>query len=244
MTDLAPFPPLPPRAALLLDLDGTLIDIAPTPDQVSVPAGLLASLRTLRPRLRDALAIVTGRPVEQVDRLLGAAPYAVAGEHGAVIRHSPQGALERAGLPPTPANWAQRARQAAAAYSGALFEPKSHGFVLHYRRCPDAGEALRQALLAIIGADHPDYAIMPAHMAWEVTPRGVDKGQAVQRLLARPPFAGRTPVYVGDDVSDEHGMRAARQAGGVGLRVPEVFGDAAGVRAWLAHLAASGAGAD
>ena len=240
MMDLPPFPPLPPRAALLLDLDGTLIDIAPTPDQVSVPADLLASLHTLRPRLEDALAIVTGRPVEQVDRLLGTVPYAVAGEHGAVIRHSPRGALERPGLPPTPANWARRARQVASAYSGALFEPKSHGFVLHYRLCPDAGEALRQQLLAIVGADNQNFVIMPAHMAWEVTPRSVDKGRAVERLLARPPFAGRTPVYVGDDVSDENGIRAARLAGGVGLRVQEVFRDAAGVRAWLAHLAGGG----
>jgi trehalose 6-phosphate phosphatase len=244
MTDPAPLPPLPRRAALLLDLDGTLIDIAPTPDLVSVPADLPAILRTLRARLRDALAIVTGRPVEQVDRLLGAAPYAVAGEHGAVIRHSPRGALERADLPATPANWARLARQAVAGHDGALFEPKSHGFVVHFRLCPAAGEALRQALLAIVGADHPDYAIMPAHMAWEVTPRGVDKGRAVERLLARPPFAGRTPVYVGDDISDEAAMRAARAAGGVGLRVREVFGDAAGVRAWLAHLAGGGPGAD
>jgi trehalose 6-phosphate phosphatase len=237
-------PSLPHRAALLLDLDGTLIDIAPTPDLVSVPADLPANLCKLRLRLQDALAIVSGRPVEQVDRLLGAAPYAVAGEHGAVIRHSPQGALERPDLPATPAHWSRRARQAAAAYSGALFEPKSHGFVLHFRRCPEAGEALRQALLEIVGADHPDYAIMPAHMAWEVTPRGVDKGRAVERLLARPPFAGRIPVYVGDDISDEDGVRAARAAGGMGLRVQEVFGDAAGVRAWLAYLAGGGPGVD
>jgi trehalose 6-phosphate phosphatase len=225
---------------LLLDLDGTLIDIAPRPDLVSVPANLPGTLRRVRTRLEDALAIVSGRPVEEVDRLLGAAPYAVAGEHGAAIRHSPQGVLERPALPVPPADWAGRARQVAFAYSGVLLESKSHGFVLHFRQHPDAGEALHQALLAIVGADNPDFLIKPAHMAWEVMPRGVDKGRAVERLLARTPFAGRTPLYIGDDVTDEDGMRAARAAGGVGLRVQEAFGDAAGVRAWLRHLAAGG----
>src|SRR5277367_3466575 len=100
----ASLPPLQ-RAALLLDLDGTLLDIAPTPDSVVVPPDLPDVLRTLRRLLDDALAVVTGRPVETIDRRLSQLPFAVAGEHGAAIRHSPDGPLERPPLPSTPEAW-------------------------------------------------------------------------------------------------------------------------------------------
>ena len=88
-------------------------------------------------------------------------------------------------------------------------------------------------------AGSTEFELLPAQMLWEVRPRGVDKGTAVRRLMARPPFAGRLPVFVGDDVTDEDGIAAAQALGGVGLRVPEVFGDAAGVRAWLEATAAN-----
>jgi len=99
-------------------------------------------------------------------------------------------------------------------------------------------------VLARLAAEQPqDFAVLPAKMAWEVRPVGMDKGTAVRALMARPPFAGRVPVFVGDDVTDEDGMREARAMGGLGLRVPDVFGDAAGVRAWIAKLAEAGADA-
>jgi trehalose 6-phosphate phosphatase len=236
-SQLAMDPNLPAHAALFLDLDGTLLDIAPTPDSVVVPPGLPPSLRALRRRLGDALAVVTGRPVEQIDSLLGDIPFAVAGEHGGAIRHEPGGAIEQAALPGVPEEWMERARQAVAHHPGALFEGKARGFVLHYRLAPQAGEALREALRSILDGARDRYTVLPAHMAWEVKARGVDKGTAVVSLLARPPFAGRVPVYVGDDVTDEDGMRAARDAGGFGLRVPDVFANASGVRAWLVKLA-------
>src|SRR6185312_14940868 len=97
--DPAPLPPLH-RSALLLDLDGTLLDLAPTPDAVVVPDGLVQVLLTLRGLLHDALAVITGRPVETVDGLLGDAVFAVAGEHGGAFRRTPGGMLERPSLPP------------------------------------------------------------------------------------------------------------------------------------------------
>ena len=226
---------LPANAALLLDLDGTLLDIAPTPDAVVVPPDLPVSLRRLRGALGDALAIVTGRPLAQIDALLPGIPYAVAGEHGGAIRHAPGGAVERPDLPETPLGWQAQAEALVALHPGTLFEPKSRGFVLHYRLNAPAGPALHAGLQALMG-DDADYALMPAHMAWEVKPRGADKGRAVAALMARPPFAGRVPVVVGDDVTDEDGMRVARAMGGIGLRVQDHFTDAAGVRAWLAGL--------
>lgn len=233
-------PPLPERAALLLDLDGTLLDLAPSPDAVVVPPDLPDTLRRLRTRLDGALAVVTGRPVEQIDALLDDAPYAVAGEHGGAVRSAPGAALLRADLPDLPAFWLDQAAGAVAAWPGALLEPKARGFVFHYRQAPEAGPALQAAAHAIIAARAAAYTVLPAHMAWEVKPRGADKGTAVAVLMRAPPFAGRVPVYVGDDVTDEDAMRAAREAGGMGLRVSEAFGTPAGVRAWLADLAAAG----
>jgi trehalose 6-phosphate phosphatase len=231
-------PALPDRAALLLDLDGTLLDIAPTPASVIVPPLLPGLLRRLRAALDEALAVVTGRPIEQIDALLGDAPFAVAGEHGAAIRHAPGAPVARSPAPPVPQDWLCAAEAVAALHPGALVEAKPTGFVLHYRLAPQAGAELLQAAERILGEAASRYAILPAHMAWEIKPLGADKGSAVESLMATVPFAGRVPVYIGDDVTDEDGMRAARQAGGLGLRVDETFGDAAGVRAWLAQAEA------
>jgi trehalose 6-phosphate phosphatase len=232
---------LPPidRAALLLDLDGTLLDIAPTPDAVVVPPGLLDVLRSLRQLLGDAVAVITGRPVETIDRLLGDAVFAVAGEHGGAIRHSPGGELERPALPTPPAELVAAAEQLVAEHPGAIFEPKARGFSLHYRAVPSAGPALRNGLAALI-TGYNDFELLAGNMIWEVRPRGVDKGTAVAQLMERAPFAGRLPVFLGDDVTDEDGIAVAIKMGGAGLRVPEVFGDAAGVRAWLSAIAAAG----
>lgn len=233
--------PLPPleRAALLLDLDGTLLDIAPRPDAVVVPAGLTDVLHALRQLLGDAIAVVTGRPVEIVDALLGDAAFAVAGEHGGAIRHGPGQPVERPPLPSPPGAWLVAAERLALEHPGALLEHKARGFALHYRAAPDAGQPLREALSGLI-AGSEDFELLPAHMLWEVRPRATDKGKAVLGLLDRPPFHGRLPVFIGDDVTDEDGIAAATATGGVGLRVQDSFGDAAGVRAWLQRIAEDG----
>jgi len=232
-------PPLP-RAALLLDLDGTLIDIAATPDAVTVPADLLASLQTLRMRLDGALAVISGRPVEQVVSLLGDAVATIAGEHGAAIRFTMDAPLQRVALPTVPESWFAAGARIAAAHPGSLCERKAHGFVLHYRQAPAAGPALRAAMAALVdGSDR--FAVAAASMAWELRARGADKGAAVRALMAHAPFAGRLPVFIGDDVTDEDGIAAARAMGGAGLRVPETFGTPEGVRTWLRAAAASGA---
>ncbi len=232
---------LPPfeRAALLFDLDGTLLDIAPRPDAVVVPPGLTEALMLARRRLDDAVAVVTGRPVETVDALLGNAIYAVAGEHGGALRRTPGSSLERPHLPSPPAAWIAAAERLAALHPGTLFEPKARGFALHYRAAPELGPTLRDALQRML-AGSSEFELLPAHMLWEVRPRGVDKGNAVERLMESPPFLGRMPVFIGDDVTDEDGIAAAKALGGVGLRVQDAFGDAAGVRTWLAALATKG----
>lgn len=224
--------------ALLLDLDGTLLDFAPTPDAVVVPPGLPKALARLERRLGGALAIVTGRPVAQIDALLPGLP-AVAGEHGGAIRHTLNGPLERDDHPPVPDAWLAAAEATLTAHPGTLLERKAHGVALHFRRAPEAAPPLR-ALAETLLAALPSHALLAGNMVWEVRPRGIHKGHAVRALMARPPFAGRTPLFIGDDVTDEDAITAARAMGGIGLKVDEAFGTPQGVRDWLAEQATRG----
>jgi len=232
---------LPPfhRAALMLDMDGTLIDLAPTPDAVVVPPGLPETLASLRDTLGGALAIVTGRPIETVDRLFGDAPGAVAGEHGGALRRSPSAAIERPNLPAPAAAWLEEAEHLVARYPGALLERKTRGFALHYRLAPEAEPVFHAALRAMVDSA-PAFQLLPSHMLWEIRPVGADKGGAVVALMRQAPFAGRIPVFIGDDVTDEDGMREARRLGGAGFRVDAAFHDAEGVRTWLRRSAEAG----
>ncbi len=226
------------RSALLLDLDGTLLDLAPTPESVVVPPGLTDALLALRPLLGDALAIISGRPVEQVDSLLPGVPYAVAGEHGGALRRAAGTPLIRPDLPPVPDDWVVAAARAVAATPGARLEEKLRGFVVHYRAVPDAGPALRAALDTVV--TDARFEIMAASMAWEVRPRGVDKGTAVRQIMQSPPFEGRLPVFIGDDVTDLDAIRTANAMGGAGLLVETAFRTPAAVRAWLTQAAGAG----
>lgn len=225
--------------ALLLDLDGTLIDFAATPDAVVVPAGLAEALVGLRARLGGALAIITGRPVGQIDALLPGVAFAVAGEHGGAIRHAPGEAIARGDHAAVPADWLAEAEAVLARLPGTLMERKAHGVALHFRRAPAAGAALRglaEGLLARL----PGHALLAGNMVWEVRPRGIDKGGALRAIMGRAPFLGRVPVFVGDDVTDEDAIAAARAMGGIGLLVADSFGAPQGVRDWLAREAARG----
>lgn len=233
--------PLPPfrNAALLLDMDGTLIDLAPTPDSVVVPAGLPDALATLRDALGGALAIVTGRPIETVDRLFGNAPGAVAGEHGGAIRHRVGDAIERPDLPAPPPSWLEVAEAMERSIPGVLLERKARGFAVHFRQAPAAREIVLTRLTDLVDTSSA-FELHPAHMLWEIRPRGADKGAAVVALMQRAPFAGRVPIFIGDDVTDEDGMREARAHGGAGYRVDAVFANPDGVRAWLHRSAERG----
>jgi trehalose 6-phosphate phosphatase len=232
---------LPPfrRSALMLDMDGTLIDLAATPDAVVVQPGLPETLASLRDQLAGALAIVSGRPVETVDQLFGTAPGAIAGEHGGAIRHRAGDPIERADLPTPPPAWLRQAESLVSRYPGALLERKARGFALHYRQAPQARDIFHDALRALLDT-LPGFELHPAHMLWEVRPLGADKGRAVTALMQRPPFTNRLPIFIGDDVTDEDGMREARRLGGAGYRVDAVFKDPDGVRNWLRRSAERG----
>ena len=233
-------PPLPPpeRAAFLLDFDGTLVDIAPAPELVRVADGLPDALRRLRALCGDALALVTGRPIAQIDEFLPGIPYAVAGEHGIAMRRSPDAELTRVPVPAIPAGWLDEAEALAASEPGVRVERKATGFVLHYRAAPQAADRLREAADRMVASAGGHFHVQSAKMAWEIRPSGTDKGSAVRVLMQSPPFAGRLPVFIGDDVTDEDGIRAAIELGGTGYRIPDDFDEPESVRRWLTALAA------
>jgi len=124
--------------------------------------------------------------------------------------------------------------EATAGWPGVVVERKPHGVVLHFRLAPEHGPACR-ALLERCAASKPDFVLLSAHMAWELRPSTATKALPVDLLMTHPPFAGRRPVFVGDDVTDEDGMQAARRLGGMGLWVGEHFPGPAAVRDWLAR---------
>ncbi len=237
-----PPPPLSPDtgpiadAALFLDFDGTLVEIAPRPDAVRVQPGLPRLLQRLATGLNGALAIVSGRPLRDLDHFLPV-PIAKAGDHGATLRPVPGQPPESPDLPHAPAGWRERAAALVERFPGTLIEDKEHGFVVHYRLAPAAGPVAKTLLDELVAEAPGAFTLLEARMAWEVRPRGASKGTAVRALMERAPFAGRRPVFIGDDVTDEEGMAAAREFGGLGLRLQDAFGEPEALREWLARCA-------
>lgn len=227
-------PDLDRTVALFLDVDGTLVEIAATPEAVVVAPNLPMLLMDLHRHLNGAVAIVSGRPLSQIDALLHPFTGSAAGEHGVAIRYS-DGTLEEA--PPgmaVPDEWREALAATAARWPGVRLEPKPHGVTVHYRLAPERGNEVWRVVRALVPDDHPRFRLLPAREAVEIGLRAASKGQAVERLMKQAAFQGRKPVYVGDDFTDEAGISAAKELGGIGLRVGEVFGgDPAHVRAWL-----------
>lgn len=224
--------------ALFLDLDGTLLDIAPAPDAVVVPEALPCAMLRVSAWLDGALAIVSGRARETVDRLL--APFVPPGGfgHGAELRDAAGRLTGGDAMPAMPASWPSRLAAFVAGRPGLLLEEKPHGLALHFRAVPDLADAAHAAMASLVAEAPRDFALLPAHMACEIRPRAASKGRAVSALMAAAPFQGRCPVFVGDDVTDEDGMTAACRLGGFGLHVGRDFtGGPAQVRAWLARAA-------
>ncbi|MDG6094838.1 trehalose-phosphatase [Acetobacter sp. AN02] len=236
-TGMSRIPPLE-KMALLLDFDGTLVDIAPSPDAVIVPEGLKETLLRLRDACGEALAIITGRPIAQIDHFLPDVPFAIAGEHGAVVRRRPGGPAEHAALPAVPPEWIAAARDLAQAWPGVHVEHKTDGFVLHFRAAPEAGQALHDAAASWIASHETGehFRLLESKMAWEIRPAGIDKGQAVRLLMETWPFTGRIPVFIGDDRTDEDAIREVEAMGGAGLRIPADFPTPSAFRNWLKEL--------
>jgi trehalose 6-phosphate phosphatase len=204
--------------ALFLDFDGTLTEMAPRPEAVRISAGLVPTLAALSTHLDGALAIVTGRRETDIDHFLDPLVLPLASEHGSQYRLAD--GSRPAVVPPDLAPVLQAATQLAVQHAGLLVEPKRASVALHYRLAPHLEDLCRSTLLAAMQHVH-GVELMEGKFVLEVKPRGVHKGQAIADFMTLPPFAGRIPVFAGDDVTDESGFAAVTALGGWGIKVGE-----------------------
>lgn len=219
--DALPAPPLlhePTRWAVFLDVDGTLLDFHDDPAGVAVSPELFATVRDLHAVLDGALALVSGRGLDDLDRLFGDPGWAMAGLHGLQLRGSDGRRRDQPIDTAVRARLQQRAEAALATLDGVQLEDKGAAIALHCRRTPERFEAMRDAALELVEG-LPGYELQAGNLVMEIKPSGMDKGKAVEQLLQSPPFASRTPVYLGDDLTDEHAFEAVRAAGGWAIRV-------------------------
>lgn len=220
----------PPKAsrqwAYFLDLDGTLLELAEAPDAVVVPPPLLAVLRDLLRDTAGAVALVSGRALERVDTLLAPLVLPIAGQHGHERRDA-TGMVHGAEMPAHVVAELERALEALIeAEPDLLLEHKGASLALHYRNQPGAGPRLKAALAQLAARHAEAVALLEGKFVLELKPKEASKGRAIAAFLDEPPFAGRRPVFVGDDVTDEDGFRVVNAAGGVTIRVAAAGQDA------------------
>lgn len=204
--------------ALFLDFDGTMVDIAPQPHAVHVPEPLIALLRDAGDYLGGAVAVISGRPIAQLDAFLEPLKLPVAGVHGAE-RRSHDGQVHL--LHTHPLDEVEEAACALAAkHPGLLVENKRGSVALHYRQRPELEALCLEVMQAAISAS-PGITLLRGKMVVEAKPGGASKGRAIEDFLAEPPFAGRIPVFIGDDITDEVGFSTVQRLGGIGIKVGE-----------------------
>lgn len=209
---------LHPSCALFLDFDGTMVDIAPRPHEVEVPEPLLAMLQDLHDYLHGAVAVISGRPMEQIDAFLHPLQLAVAGVHGAE-RRSADGQVHL--LDTHPLDHVEAvARALATQHPGLLVENKRGSLALHYRQRPELEELCLRTMQQAVD-ESPGITLLKGKMVAEAKPGGASKGRAIEDFLAEAPFAGRIPVFIGDDITDEVGFSTVQRLGGIGIKVGE-----------------------
>jgi trehalose 6-phosphate phosphatase len=205
--------------ALFLDVDGTLLEIAHEPGAVKVPARLRRILERLVSATGGALALVSGRSLEQLDRLFFPLCLSAAGLYGLERRNL--GLKAERATPDAAVLERVRARLAAfaAAHKGVLLEDKGLTLALHYRKAPELADAAAATAAAAVAESRGGLVLLHGKMVCELKPPGVDKGRAIAAFLEEPPFAGRLPVFAGDDVTDEAGFVTINQWRGVSIRI-------------------------
>jgi trehalose 6-phosphate phosphatase len=234
----------PHAYALFLDLDGTLLDIAEHPDTVRVAPDLASDLDRLRDGLAGALAIVSGRTLDDIDGFLHPLRFDAAAEHGTTLRLADG---DRATLAaPLDPLVVDAVEAAALAFEGVTVERKRSALAVHYRAAPRAAEPLAAALRDILARSGAQMRLIAGRCVYELTPALVSKARAVERLSSFFPFAGRRPIFIGDDASDEEACVLVEKSGGAALAVAgeyfarerSAFDGPEQVRRWIATLAA------
>jgi trehalose 6-phosphate phosphatase len=204
-------------SAVFLDIDGTLVELAATPDGVRVDRAVAYLLPALAEALAGALALITGRTLADADRLFPGFP--VAGLHG-LVRRAADGRVDAHPAPPELAALRAEMTNFAARHSGLVFEDKGTTLALHYRQAPRLASHVHRMVRAhVAAAGDASWRLQPGKAMVEIAPSGRDKGTAIQEYMAEPPFRGRMPVFVGDDRSDERGFSAVEDMGGQAIKV-------------------------
>ena len=230
--------------ALFLDIDGTILDIAPTPDAVAVPPGLLQILENVSDVLGGAVAFVSGRPINWIDRVFEPLRIAAAGQHGAEIRLSGRDTVHPTVELPDLHLLRSRVAAIAATMPGVLVEEKTFGVALHYRSVPERSVELRDRLDALLTELKSDLHLLTGKMVFEIKAMAAWKERAIEIFMEVEPFLGRTPVVLGDDKTDEGAFKASLRRGGYAIQVgPGASTVATGfiqspaaVRDWLSRL--------
>jgi trehalose 6-phosphate phosphatase len=238
------------KCAILLDIDGTILDLAPSPQQVWVPPGLRRTLARLDDLTGGAVALVSGRPLNDIDLIFSPLRLAAIGGHGAELRMSAE-AMPYLRATPLPADLKRELAGVTAVGPGILVEDKGYSLALHYRLAPDKDAALRAAVETICAQAAPGtIEILPGKQVIEIKPAGISKADAVCELMTCPRFTGRNPIFIGDDLTDEPVFGVIAKFGGLGFSVGRTMTDSNGhfdrpesVRAWLARIAVAGVGA-
>lgn len=232
--------------ALLLDVDGTIIDIGPSPAEVQVSESLLRSLGRLFELTEGAVALVSGRPIADLDRLFAPLRLPSVGGHGAEMRLRDGQTFYWA--KPLPQDFRRRLADAGNIGSDIVVEDKDYSLALHYRKAPQDAERLRHH----VAAARKEFSAEPTELllgkaVLEIKRPGINKGASIRKLMAHAPFAGRVPVFIGDDVTDESVFEVLPEIGGKGFSVSRyfpgltgIFASPAQVRSALASLASNG----
>ena len=238
-------PPFARNWAWFLDIDGTLLEIADRPEEVHVHARNLKLLEDLRRATGGALALVSGRSIAVLDELFKPLRLPSAGQHGAERRDA-QGALHRHPAPPLKSVFS-KITKFASSHDGLVVENKGRSVALHYRLAPQLAGAAQAAVRRAAAEAGPGIEVQDGKMVFEVKPAGCDKGKAIAAFMREAPFAGRLPVFLGDDVTDELGFRVVNRLGGhsikIGLGASAArwrLADPAEARAWLRAWLAQG----
>src|ERR1700761_322751 len=209
----------PSETAFFFDFDGTLVELAPTPDGVLVQPRVNDLLSELRSLTNGAVAIVSGRGIDSIDSFLAMPDLPIAGLHGAERRDS-NADVQRVGFNDERLLRMEHVLEGVVtANPGMLLEIKGAALALHYRNAPERGMAARLATEKLVAQYADAYVLQPGKMVYEIKPKDVDKGRAVAAFLSEPPFVGRRPVFIGDDLTDEKGFAVVNERNGVSIKV-------------------------
>ncbi len=241
----APAPRIDPRTtAVFLDIDGTLLDIAPTPLEVMVSDELRATLASLFTIFGGAIAFVSGRPIAEMDRLFDPLRLPAVGGHGAEVRFRRDSEAKRSKIATLDDELRAAFARIGRIGEGVIIEDKGYSLAIHYRQAPQLGGEIMKSVTAICKNERCDsLEILPGKLVIEIKPGGYDKGTGLRELMSVPPFTGRKAIFIGDDVTDNAAFSVLPDFGGAGFSVGGVvpgtsynFDGPQDVRRWLRHL--------